>query len=93
VKISAWPEILLYNVEDLWWNYPAAITNYRAPLHNIWSTEYDINGQMLNNTSKQTGMVTIKFNMPHEKEYFQSKQLLQTKGTILIKFLLYFQKL
>ncbi len=43
LKISAWPEILLYNVGDSWWNYPETkdiCKDNGGPVDACWSSSF-----------------------------------------------------
>jgi predicted amidohydrolase len=46
-----------------------AMANYPAPLYNGWSSGYDVDGQMLNTTNGQAGIVMIRFNVTRAREY------------------------
>ncbi|CAF4355221.1 unnamed protein product, partial [Adineta steineri] len=46
-----------------------AMANYPAPLYNGWSSGYDVDGQLLNTTNDQAGIVMITFNITRTREY------------------------
>jgi predicted amidohydrolase len=46
-----------------------AMANYPAPLHNGWSSGYDVDGHLLNTTNDQAGIVMISFNVTRTREY------------------------